>query len=233
VDLSLGFREFAPPPGLADVVECVWVRVLEESQEVRVVPDACVDVIWQQDEGTTIAGPDTSAKVSTRESGDVLVGMRFRPGAGGPALGLPVDAIRDARVDIAGVNPAFDVPGDATAAEALARFAAAAAGRQTDPLIAAAARRLTGSEVRVVARDLGVSERQLLRRCRAAVGYGPKTLARILRFRRFVEAVDAGHADLSELAFDLGYSDQAHLTNETTRLAGLPPARLVRDRRTP
>ena len=33
---------------------------------------------------------------------------------------------------------------------------------------------------------LGVSERQLRRRFADAVGYGPKTLARVLRFQRFL-----------------------------------------------
>ncbi len=35
-------------------------------------------------------------------------------------------------------------------------------------------------------------------------------------------------ADLASLAFRLGYADQAHLTRETTRLAGLPPAALAK-----
>ena len=38
------------------------------------------------------------------------------------------------------------------------------------------------------AHELGVSERQLRRRFAEAVGYGPKTLARVLRFQRFLDA---------------------------------------------
>ena len=62
------------------------------------------------------------------------------------------------------------------------------------------------------------------------MGYGPETLARVLRFRRFVTAIDDGRADLAALAFEVGYADQAHLTRETTRLAGVPPAQLMQDR---
>ena len=43
-----------------------------------------------------------------------------------------------------------------------------------------------------VAAALDLSERQFRRRCQASVGYGPRTLQRILRFRRFVSAIDAG-----------------------------------------
>ena len=79
------------------------------------------------------------------------------------------------------------------------------------------------------------SERQLHRRCVAAVGYGPVLLRRVLRFRQFVSRIDAGAAcgDLGVLAAEAGYADQAHLTRESRDLAGLPPAALARLRRTP
>ena len=56
-----------------------------------------------------------------------------------------------------------------------------------------------------------MSERQLLRRFRVAAGYGPKTLARVLRFARFVGGTDRGRSDIARLALDFGYADQAHL----------------------
>ena len=78
-----------------------------------------------------------------------------------------------------------------------------------------------------------MGERQLLRRCRAAAGHGPAALRRVLRFRRFVTRIDAGPGgpDLARLAADTGYADQAHLTRECVRLAGLPPAALAVERR--
>jgi AraC-like DNA-binding protein len=73
------------------------------------------------------------------------------------------------------------------------------------------------------------------------VGYGPATLRRVLRFRRFVSWADAGRGakdpaggeDLAGVAFALGYADQAHLTRECVRLAGVTPAALVAARRSP
>jgi AraC-like DNA-binding protein len=54
----------------------------------------------------------------------------------------------------------------------------------------------------------------------------------VLRFRRFLARADraGADADLAWLAADAGYADQAHLTRECVRLAGLPPAALVRTR---
>jgi len=230
VDLSPGYRELAPPRELRDVVACLWIRVHGTGDDVRIVPDACSDVVWQQGEGTTVVGPDTSAKLVVGAPGDVLIGMRFQPGAGGGALGVPLGALRDLRVEAGEVDRAFDVAGDLAPAEVIGRFLGAVAGREPDLLVAEAARRLSTQDVQTVARELFVSDRQLRRRFHSAVGYGPKTLARVLRFRRFVDAIDDGRADLAALAFDIGYADQAHLTREATRLAGLPPAALVRDR---
>ena len=230
MDLTPGYRELRPPVALRGVVQCLWVRVTGRVEQVRVVPDACTDVVWSQGEGTTLVGPDTSAKLVVREPGDVLIGLRFLPAAGGGALGVPLDTLRDLRVGVADVDRAFDVPADVAPERAVARLLAAAAGREADPLVRVAARRVAREEVVAVARDLGLSERQLRRRFHAAAGYGPKTLARILRFRRFVHAIERGRSDLAGLALDAGYADQAHLTRETTRLAGLSPATFVRSR---
>ena len=230
MDLTPGYREFRPPDALRDVVACLWVRVIGTAGQLRVIPDACSDVIWQRGEGTTVVGPDTAAKLVGLAPGDVLVGMRFLPGAGGGALGVPLDELRDLRVDVAEVDRAFDVDGEMEPGEVVARLTSAALGRQPDPLVAVAAHKVGRQDVGAVARELGVSERQLRRRFHAAAGYGPKTLARVLRFCRFVEAIDAGRADLAAIAFDAGYADQAHLTRETTRLAGLPPAAFMRTR---
>jgi AraC-like DNA-binding protein len=231
VDLSPGYRELDPPDALRGIVACFWVRVAEDGDGVWIVPDGCTDLVWQLGRGTSVAGPDTTAKHVARAPGDLLVGMRLLPGAGGGVLGVPLDALRDTRADVADVNRAFDVRGDRAPDEVIERFAAVAADRLADPLVATAAQRLAEQEVRDVADDLGISERQLRRRFHAAAGYGPKTLARVLRFRRFVDGIDAGRTDLSRLALDAGYADQAHLTRETTRITGAPPQAFMRARR--
>jgi AraC-like DNA-binding protein len=49
----------------------------------------------------------------------------------------------------------------------------------------------------------------------------------VLRFRR-LQALPP--APLVELALDAGYADQAHMTAEVTRLAGISPVRFLKDR---
>ena len=195
-----------------------------------ILPDACSDLIWQAGRGAFVAGPDTGPVPVTAGADAVFVGARFRPGAGGAALGLPLSELRDLRVDLADLDRALAerLPADLEPREALRRVAEiAVAAPPADAAIAEAARRLQQPQARVesLAGDLGLSERQLRRRCHAAAGYGPKTLQRVLRFRRFLAA---RNPDLARAALDAGYADQSHLTRECTRLAGRPPAALLR-----
>jgi AraC-like DNA-binding protein len=84
-----------------------------------------------------------------------------------------------------------------------------------------------GRPVAAVAADTGLGERQLRRRCEAAFGYGPKTLARVLRMQRALALARRGTA-FAEVALRAGYADQAHLAREVKALAGVPLGRLLR-----
>lgn len=74
----------------------------------------------------------------------------------------------------------------------------------------------------------GLSTRTLRRRTRTATGLPPKRLLTMERFRRAVYEVPLRPAELSGVAGDLGFSDQAHLTREFQRHAGLTPGAFQR-----
>ncbi len=236
-----GYREFPPPAELSGALHCLWVSGAPSASghQELVLPDACTDLIWQSGTGVFVAGPDTGPAPFLREPGTVLVGARFRPGAGGAALGVPLSELLDLRVAGADLPAVPDrrLHGGLTPGEAMRRIALAAGEmvteRPPDRLVLEAARRLDrpGARADLVARQLEISERQLRRRCQDAVGYGPALLHRVLRFRRFLSSIDAGPvSDLAGIAADVGYADQPHLTRESSELAGLPPAALVRTR---
>jgi AraC-like DNA-binding protein len=242
MDWAPGYREFAPPRALADRLHCLWVSVAPSagSATTLVLPDGCTDLIWQEGVGAFVAGPDTGPAPTSSPPGAVLVGARFRPGAGGAALGVSLSELLDLRVDATELPaiPARRLHGSLTPDQAFGRVACTAAElvteRAPDGLVLEAARQLAlpGARADPVAKRLAISERQLRRRCQVAAGYGPRTLHRVLRFRRFVSLIDlaGASADLAGAAAAAGYADQAHLTRESNRLAGLPPAALVRAR---
>ena len=166
-----------------------------------------------------VAGPATRAHHTT--TAGPTFGVRFRIGAAGAALGLPAAELLDTSVPLEDVWGAAEARRIAERATNVHELAAAATARRgpPDPLVRAAA---TGTPRQA----LGIGDRQLRRRFADAVGYGPKTLERILRFQRFL-TLAIHDADLARLALEAGYADQAHITRECTRLAGLPPAQLL------
>jgi AraC-like DNA-binding protein len=192
-----------------------------------VLPDGCTDIIWWGGR-LVVAGPDTTARESG-PTGRETVGIRFASGVGPTVLGTPAVELRDQLVPLE----------DAWPADAVARLLAAIEGG-ADPAAAledavlgrlratgpppegdrAAARLLAdGTPVADVADALGVTSRQLHRRSLAAFGYGPKLLARILRFGRALERVRAGVPPATAAA-ECGYADQSHLSHDARDLAG-------------
>jgi len=101
------------------------------------------------------------------------------------------------------------------------------AARPVDP-VAAHVARLADEQVPVVAlaREVGLSERQLHRRCMTALGYPPSRLSRLLRLHRFLVLARTSpvHVTLAELAAAAGYADQAHLSRDSRALTGRAPS---------
>lgn len=70
---------------------------------------------------------------------------------------------------------------------------------------------------------LGLSERQLQRRCMALLALSPKRLQRLVRFQAALRAaVRSARPPGAEAALDAGFFDQSHLALESRRLAGQP-----------
>jgi AraC-like DNA-binding protein len=224
------YAEWAPPAWIGAPVACVWSTLA--TGRGTVLPDACVDLIHIEGRGTLVAGPDTRPGPPAKGP---VAGVRLRPGHAAAVLGVPVAELRDRRValeDIWGRDGAElsrrldDAPDrHAMLAAAVARRAAPA-----DPIALGAVALLArdpGRRIAEIAAELAVSERHLLRRVRTAVGYGPKTLARILRFQRLLALAEGGADSLADLSIAAGYADQPHMTGEVRRLAGAPPTAVL------
>ena len=213
----MAYREL---PTTNELLACLWTNDREpEAQGDRILPDACADIVSVGGR-LIVAGPATRAHMATTGSGSVF-GVRFRVGAAGAGLGLPAAELLDANLPLEDVwgRAAREIAERATDVHELAAAVLDRVDAAPDPLVRAAA---TGTP----RQQLGIGDRQLRRRFADAVGYGPKTLERILRFQRFLR-LSSDSRDLARLALEAGYADQAHLTRECGRLAGLTPAQLL------
>lgn len=98
--------------------------------------------------------------------------------------------------------------------------------RPRENLAAEVWERITRRRGRVTVRELaaesGWSERHLRGSVRSEIGLGAKTIGRLARFEATVPALSSGRP-IAAVAADCGYADQAHLTREWRRLAGVTP----------
>jgi AraC-like DNA-binding protein len=196
--------------------------------EIRILPDGCLDIIW--DNGLVyVAGPDTAAEVASAPPGSRSFALRFANGTGADVLGVPADELTDRQVPLTDLWPASEVRRLAEAPDPMAALEATALRRWQAPdraMVALAAGARAGQPVGAIADSLGLSPRHLQRRCKFAFGYGPKTLARVLRLQRALALARAG-SPFAEVSATAGYADQAHLSREVKALAGVPLGALL------
>ncbi|WP_395408502.1 DUF6597 domain-containing transcriptional factor [Pseudoduganella sp. UC29_106] len=249
------YSEYPPGPALAGLVACFWTSsVLPPAARAafshRVLPDNCVDILWQ-DTGAAFAVGMMSRFIDVPSAGPVrTAAVRFLPGAASLFLGPCLPALADARADLDQLWPRTDAErlGDALwsadlddrarlgliesallARLALAPGAGAGLARQ-----AVAAIESSGGALRVeaLADTLGVSRQHLSARFREQVGLSPKLFARITRFRHATAAARAPSAspaagpaapDWADLALACGYFDQSHLIRDFHDFAGAAP----------
>jgi AraC-like DNA-binding protein len=228
--------ERAPRRSLARHV--ARLSATQSASAAPLLPDAAVELVWSGT-GLFVRGTDTRPFAVSSFPERTFVVLTFRPGAAAEVLGLSGRGLADTRPGISELWGRAEMErlewllATATPREAMAILENAVEARvreAPDPVVEAAYTLLRSARpsIRELAARLGIGERQLHRRCVAALGYGPKTLDRILRFQRFrTLSLARPRLGLAELAAAAGYADQAHLTREALRLGGATPRTLV------
>ncbi|MEM7801391.1 MAG: helix-turn-helix domain-containing protein [Chloroflexota bacterium] len=79
------------------------------------------------------------------------------------------------------------------------------------------------SSLSIISDSVNYSQKRLIELFKLHVGVSPKRYARLLRFSRALQHVTGGE-NLSEIAHQLGYYDQAHMSNEFRSFAAMTPA---------
>jgi AraC-like DNA-binding protein len=241
------YREIRPPAHLAAHIECFWHRTVGEPPDAAwILPDGCLDIIWASGHEPFVAGPATLPVRTVIDFYAEICGVRFRPGVGQQILGIDAHEVRNRHALLRDIWPrdqaaawagAMDQPSltaklDAASGLIAGRLESVA---DPDPLVRDTVVWIVahpGDRVEEIARRCGLSDRQMRRRFAQAVGYGPKTLQRVLRMQRvlWLARADArAEPGLARLALAAGYADQAHMTRELATLTGLTPHQLLLD----
>lgn len=243
------FAELAPHPMIAPWVARVWeFTVHEGAPELHhVPPDGCTSMLVGLFPGAPptvlVTGPWLVPLPVPVRPGARFVGLRFRCGAGGAALGLdpatlvnrtqPARPLLGPQVDVL-MAEVMDSATLEAVSHAFVRFLEALSGRRTQPsdLVLRAVDSIetgAGSRTMVeVARHVRVAPQTLTRHFKAATGITPKQFSRIIRLRTSALDMMRRSGTLSRIAAERGYADQSHLTLDAVTLIGLTPA-VLRD----
>lgn len=254
--MTLAYREWAPIPPLAGLIEAIWSLTGQAggAGPHRILPDGCSELILNfgdpvvqlEEAGPVLRQPpilfmgQLAGPLFIRPTGQIdQLGIRFRPAGAAGFLREPQSRLLGAALPLGDLAPRlagalarrpFDTA-DPLARVLRVQECLGASVIAPPTLVGSVADRLVGSWGAIpldqLARDAGWSRRRLERRFQAEVGLRPKLLARICRFQRVFRALEDDSARWARVAADCGYYDASHLIRDFRELAGEAPSRLL------
>jgi AraC-like DNA-binding protein len=216
------YREHAPSPDLACVIETIWTLTgsVADTSPQCVLPDGRpelvlhlgdhferVDARSTQRQPRAIFAGQLTRPLALRPTGRIsVVGVRFRPDGAAAVLRVPQRGLKDMSVDVGelvpdlgrGMRSIRDETVDALVAATLVQCAIRRrlAASRPDPRVRFAVQAIqrASGNVRVsrLAEATGLTRRHLERVFLDAVGISPKRLARVVRFQRAVRLLERG-----------------------------------------
>ncbi len=211
-----------PSAELARFVAWYWVVTwdLTAPYDQRVLAHPVVNIVFGEGP-PTIYGPRTRLSTRTLVGRGRVVGVMFRPAGYRPFHDAPLRTLVDTESPYR-----IDLPVDLAVIDAhLATLVPRRrqASEDTTEVVEHIASDPAMVRVGALAAEVGVSERQLERRFADHVGLSPKTVIRRYRLYEAAERARSGRVDWAQLAAELGYSDQSHLSREFRAALGVPP----------
>ncbi|MDQ6802839.1 MAG: helix-turn-helix domain-containing protein [Acidobacteriota bacterium] len=252
-----GYREYAAPFDLREVVENTWLYAGPEVKSAhRVLPDLTVAIALRceraedgsiTDARITFTGPTDTVYIFRPHRGVHLEAIRLQPEWCRQLLGIDPREHHNQIVPLAEVSPRLSVRLEdrllrtKTSSDALRvlidiiRSLHDAMTPSRDTRLAHSALTLirqSPMRIGAVARAIDISERHLRRVVFETAGASPKHYQRTLRLTRMMTTADFdSNPSWSRLAADMGFVDQSHLAQEVRAVTGKTPVELHDERR--
>lgn len=242
------YAQYDPHPLLRPYIDAYWTvqGSTHEAVSQRIFPDGCVDIICNlgadydmgpgelpmKNEKAYLVGTMTTYIDTSPNKNIHLLGIRFKP-AGFSAFyrftslheiaDCTIECEKQLTPDLKKISTDFTVYLDGYFLERLP-----ANGHWLFPVITDVQNQKGNIKVTTLAQKHGTTVRQLERNFRSQVGLSPKAFINLVRYQQAMKAIQqkGTHKTLEEIAFDCGYYDHAHLTNEIQKYTGLVPSLL-------
>ena len=250
VSPRLAFEHFtleriAPKPPIDRFVDRFWITSWDLPQpfQQQVVPPPAVNLVFESDGTSQVSGVLTGEFHRCIEGRGWVFGVLFRPGGFRTFVDTPMNSLTDRRGPIGWL---FGAPGETLALDVAAAVDHQAraelvedflgsrlpldetVGEHLSDLIASVTERRPSPKVCDVASEFGVSTRTLQRLFAQHIGVGPKWVLDRYRVQAAAEVARHPVESWADVANQLGYSDQAHLTSAVSQAFGQPPAAYAR-----
>ncbi len=232
----LVIQKYAPSSKLLHVIDAYWSiqNVSNERVDIPIVPDGCMDIIYQNGELALVGVMDEGIVVPAHPQ-DYSFGIRFKPAVLAALLGIESDKFTNKVVPLQEVSfhlyeqLNFKAELQTQKMQRLnAIFEDAFFGILPNVTVHQAVERILTCKgdiaIESVASTLHVSKRQLQRLFLRHVGVSPKKFATIIRFfYMFKTLIKTGTDDLAQKAYELGYCDQAHFNKAFKKFSNFTP----------
>ncbi|MCP3027760.1 helix-turn-helix transcriptional regulator [Halobacillus sp. A5] len=248
-DTGYLYKEHRPNNTLSPYAACYWsldYYASNQQQTHRVLPDGCVDIIFDLtapslSKGAFVTGLMTRFEALTFSSNQHFLGIRLFSNHARCFIKYPVLEFQQERVNLE------DIWGE----DALRFTEEIQEAQGTKERIEKVEIKLTqllkdmdnpsGSEllqtsmqyiysgngmnsIQSLANQLSYSERNIRRTFQRELGISPKEFSRVIRFQSLLKELHlTHHPNLTNIALKYGYYDQAHFINEFKQFYGLVP----------
>ena len=205
----------------------------------RRIPGSSCEVCNVNHPTSFIRGAITQPFQCVTEGTPTAIGVELKPQALHTLLNIDVSELSDGVVELNAFSTdnlneqLLNADNERDQIVAITQFLRtwADASPRADSLVAQSLRliheNIGSMHVRHLLKILNVSERQFERRFGRAVGIPASLYLRIMRFQEAVRLMKAGRIErLSDMAYDLGYTDQSHFIKDVREFTGYTPKSL-------
>lgn len=230
---KLGMTEIAPSDGLKPYIRCFWqCDEREYRRAVRIIPDCCADIIMPSDGSQSVFVGASDGSFCTGGTGCVF-GIRFYAWALKPFLNACISDTFNASIPASELFTGFnelqnriaDCPDIFSKTACAERYLIGIlkCGLNPDVMngIYYAVSLGSGATVNDISDYVAVSKRSLERKFMECAGVSPKAMLGLIRYQMLWQAALRGGFSTPDIAFKLGYYDEAHLYNDFKRYHGI------------
>jgi AraC-like DNA-binding protein len=244
----MAYKQFNPHPALAGYIDAYWTATGDgkELKTAKILPDGCVDIIFNlgddcktddsgfilQNEKAYLIGTMTRFKETYIHPQSSLLGIRFKPAAFSAFYKFAsLHEVSDEAIEFEkNLSPDLQKTIQYSTAY-LNHFFLNRLSQPKHiilPVIADIQNHKGQLNVSKLAKTHFITVRQLERGFKHHVGISPKEFINLTRYQHAHRQIrdNSSQRSLSDIAFDCGYYDHAHLSNEMKRYTGSAPSQI-------